>query len=251
MCKALATVNIHAGKKKRYTNKNNPAVELIRQVIAHRDSNRMQAYDYIEYQQYEKLQFSFINPAPKLEKSKTYHKYKFLLDNRDTTNLPGKSLLPVYIEEKQTQSYYRKNPEKTKKIVEGEKKANIINFIDEEGVNRYLNRMYNEVDIYSNNIFLMTNQFLSPIADGAPSFYKFFITDTIEVDHKKMVELSFTPRNGNDMLFEGLIFITLDGRYAVQKARLSINKNINLNWVRGMSVDLSYEKNPGWSLSPE
>ena len=241
----LATVKILAGKKKRYTNKNNPAVELIRQVIAHKDTNRMQNYDYTEYQQYEKLQFSFINVSEKLSEKKLLHQYKFLLDNRDTTNLPGKSLLPVYLEEKLTQSYYRKKPERTKKIIEGEKKVNIVNFmVDEEGVNNYLNRMYSEVDIYSNNIFLMTNQFLSPIADGAPSFYKFFITDTIEVDHKKLVELSFTPRNGNDMLFEGLIFITLDGHYAVQKARLSINKNINLNWVRGMAVDLNYEKNP-------
>src|SRR5258708_1852365 len=40
----LATVNIHAGKKKRYTNKDNPAVELIRQVIAHKEANRMQSY---------------------------------------------------------------------------------------------------------------------------------------------------------------------------------------------------------------
>jgi hypothetical protein len=240
----LATVSIHSGKKKRYTNKNNPAVELIRQVIAHKNANRMENYDYTEYEQYEKLQFSFINVSEKLSEKKGYHKYKFLLDNRDTTNFPGKSLLPVYLEEKLTQSYYRKNPEKTKKIIEGEKKVNIVNFVDEEGVNNYLNRMYSEVDIYSNNIFLMTNMFLSPIADGAPSFYKFFITDTIEVDHKKMVELSFTPRNGNDMLFEGLIFITLDGRYAVQKARLSVNKNINLNWVKSMAVDLNYEKNP-------
>jgi len=238
----LATVNIHAGKKKRYTNKNNPAVELIRQVIAHKDENRMQSYDYTEYKQYEKLQFSFINVSPKISDKKLLHNYKFFFDNRDTTSFPGKSLLPVYQEEKLTQSYYRKNPEKTKKIIEGEKKVNIVNFVDEEGVNNYLNRMYAEVDIYSNNIFLMTNQFLSPIADGAPAFYKFFITDTIEVDHKKMVELSFTPRNGNDMLFEGLIFITLDGRYAVEKARLSINKNINLNWVRSMAVDLDYEK---------
>ncbi|MGZ3762876.1 MAG: DUF5686 family protein [Mucilaginibacter sp.] len=240
----LATVSIHAGKKKRYRNKDNPAVELIRQVIAHKDTNRMQNYDYTEYKQYEKLQFSFINVSEKLSDKKGYHKYKFLLDNRDTTNLPGKSLLPVYLEEKLTQSYYRKNPERTKKIIEGEKKVNIVNFVDEEGVNNYLNRMYNEVDIYSNNIFLMTNQFLSPIADNAPAFYKFFITDTIEVDHKKLIELSFTPRNGNDMLFEGLIFITLDGHYAVQKARLSVNKNINLNWVRSMAVDLNYEKNP-------
>ena len=242
---SLAAVNIKSGKKKRYRNKDNPAVELIRRVIAHKDSNRMQSYDYIEYAQYEKLQFSFINVNPdKLSEKKGYSKYKFLLDNRDTTNFPGKSLLPVYLEEKLTQSYYRKNPEKTKKIIEGEKKVNIVNFVDEEGVNNYLNRMYSEVDIYSNNIFLMTNQFLSPISDAAPTFYKFFITDTIEVDHKKMVELSFTPRNGNDMLFEGLILITLDGRYGVQKARLSINKNINLNWVKSMSVDLSYEKNP-------
>jgi Family of unknown function (DUF5686)/CarboxypepD_reg-like domain len=240
----LATVKILSGKKKRYTNKDNPAVELIRQVIAHKNTNRMENYNYAEYQQYEKLQFSFINVSDKLSEKKSYHQYKFLLDNRDTTNFPGKSLLPVYLEEKLTQSYYRKNPEKTKTIVEGEKKVNIVNFVDDEGVNNYLNRMYAEVDIYSNNIFLMTNQFLSPIADGAPTFYKYFITDTIEVDHKKLVELSFTPRNGNDMLFDGLIFITLDGHYAVQKARLSINKNINLNWVRSMAVDLTYEKNP-------
>ena len=239
---ALATVTIKSGKKKRYRNKDNPAVELIKRVIAHKDSNRMQSYNYTEYKQYEKLQFSLINVNPKLSEKKGYHKYKFLLDNRDTTNLPGKSLLPLYLEEKLTQSYYRKNPEKTKKIVEGEKKVNIVNFVDDDGVNIYLNRMYNEVDIYSNNIFLMTNMFLSPIADNAPSFYKFFITDTIEVDHKKMVELSFTPRNGNDMLFEGLIIVTLDGKYAVQKVRLSINKNINLNWVRSMANDLSYEQ---------
>jgi len=240
----LQAVTIKSGKKTRYRNKGNPAVELIRQVIAHKDSNRMQSYDYTEYQQYEKLQFSFINVSEKFFKKGLTHNYKFLYDSRDTTDLPGKSLLPVYQEEKITQTYYRKDPLKTKKIVLGEKKANVVTFVDEEGVNTYLNRMYNEIDIYQNNIFLMTNQFLSPICDEAPTFYKFFITDTIEVNHQKLIELSFTPRNGNDMLFEGLIFVTLDGKYGVQKASLSINKNVNLNWVKGMQADLDYEQNP-------
>jgi len=242
--KTLAAVTIKSGKKTRYRNKDNPAVELIRQVIAHKDSNRMQSYDYTEYQQYEKLQFAFINVSEKFFKGALTHNYKFLYDSRDTTDFPGKSLLPVYQEEKTTQTYYRKDPQKTKKIVMGEKKANVVTFVDEEGVNSYLNRMYNEVDIYQNNIFLMTNQFLSPICDAAPTFYKFFITDTIEVNNQKLVELSFTPRNGNDMLFEGLIFVTLDGKYSVQKAQLSINKNINLNWVKSMAIDLDYEQNP-------
>ena len=46
------------------------------------------------------------------------------------------------------------------------------------------------------------------------------------------------------MLFEGKIYITLDSNYAVQKAELGINKNINLNFVRSMHVDLDFEQNP-------
>jgi hypothetical protein len=88
-------------------------------------------------------------------------------------------------------------------------------------------------------------QFLSPIANSAPTFYKFFITDTLTLDNgKKLVELSFTPRNTNDILFEGQIFITLDGNYAVQRASLKINKNINVNFVRSMNVDQDFELNP-------
>ncbi len=53
-----------------------------------------------------------------------------------------------------------------------------------------------------------------------PHFYKFFITDTITLENKsKLIELSFTPRNTEDMLFEGKIYITLDSNYAVQKAK--------------------------------
>jgi len=126
----------------------------------------------------------------------------------------------------------------------GNKKVNFGSFIDDDGMNAYLNRMYSDVDIYSNNIFLMTNEFLSPIADEAPTFYKFFITDTItDAENHKLVELSFTPRNTTDMLFEGKLYVTIDTNYAVQHAVLSINKNINLNWVRSMTVDQSFERN--------
>ncbi|EHQ30249.1 DUF5686 and carboxypeptidase-like regulatory domain-containing protein [Mucilaginibacter paludis] len=242
--KTLNEVTVNSAKRQRYRNKDNPAVELIRKVIEHKDRNRIQSYDYAEYQQYEKLQFSFSNLSSTIGEKKIFRSYKFLFDNRDSTLVPGKSLLPVYLDEKLTQNYYRKNPESKKAVVLGAKKVNFGGFIDDDGINTYLNRMYSDVDIYSNNIFLMTNQFLSPIADEAPTFYKFFITDTITDDNNnKLIELSFTPRNTTDMLFEGEIYITLDTNYAVQKAKLSINKNINLNWVRDMYVNLSFDKN--------
>jgi len=54
----LSEVVIKSGKKARYRNKNNPAVELIRQVIAHKDKNRLENYDYAEYRQYELMNFT-------------------------------------------------------------------------------------------------------------------------------------------------------------------------------------------------
>ncbi|MDF2434420.1 MAG: hypothetical protein JWP44_4051 [Mucilaginibacter sp.] len=240
----LNEVEIKSGKKPKYRNKDNPAVELIRKVIENREKNRPESYDYVEYREYDKMQFSLSNVSPTLSDKKFFRKYKFVLDNRDSTTIPGKSLLPVFLDEKLSQYYFRKNPEKEKTVTLGEKNVNFGGSIDSEGLNQYFKHMYYKVDIYSNDIFLMTNNFLSPIANSAPVFYKYFITDTAVVNNVKVVELSFTPRNTTDMLFEGKLYVTLDGNYAVQKADLTISKNINLNFVNGMNVSLEFEQNP-------
>jgi len=83
-------------------------VELIREVIDHKSSNRISAYPYVQYQQYEKMELSLINKPEKLQHNKLLKNYSFVLENQDTTKLEGKSLLPVYLEEKLSQKYFRK-----------------------------------------------------------------------------------------------------------------------------------------------
>ncbi|WP_428331104.1 DUF5686 family protein [Mucilaginibacter sp.] len=247
----LNEVVVKSGKKPKYRNKDNPAVELIRKVIENKEKNRPESYSYVEYKEYDKMQFSLSNVSPTLADKKFFRKYAFVINNRDSTTVPGKSLLPIFLNEKLSQYYYRKNPEKEKTTVLGDKTVNFGGSVDAEGLGAYFKHMYYKVDIYDNTIFLMTNNFLSPIANSAPTFYKFFITDTVMVNNTKLVELSFTPRNTADMLFVGKIYITLDGNYAVQKADLGINKNINLNFVRSMDVNQEFEQNPDgrWHLS--
>jgi len=240
----LEEVSIKAGPKPKYRNKGNPAVELIRKVIEHREQNRPEAYDYVEYREYDKMVFSFTNVSNTLADKKFFKKYKFVLDNRDTTSAPGINLLPIFMQEQIAQYYYRKKPEKEKTRILGQKTTNFGGSIDIEGMSSFFKYMYSKVDIYENDINIMTNNFLSPIANEAPTFYKFFITDTIVENNIKLVELSFTPRNTQDMLFQGKIYITLDSNYAVQKAKLGINKNINLNFVKTMEVDLDFLQNP-------
>jgi hypothetical protein len=112
------------------------------------------------------------------------------------------------------------------------------------GISMYLNRLYQEFNVYDNNISVFTNLFLSPIADMAPTFYMYFIDDTVMVDSQKLIRLSFRPRNPNDLLFRGTMWVTLDGNYAIQKLRLLVSKSINFNFVREMKIDQDFARQP-------
>ena len=231
-------------KKQKYRNKGNPAVELIREVIDNKNKNRMEAYSYATYEKYEKLQVSVNKLSDKVGHNKLLKPYHFLVENGDTTKLEGRVLSPVYLEESLSDVYYRKDPEKTKTITKGQRKVDFGEFIDMQGISMYLNRLYQDFNVYDNNISVFTNLFLSPIADMGPTFYMYFIDDTVMVDSQKLIRLSFRPRNPNDLLFRGTMWITLDGNYAIQKLRLLVSKSINFNFVREMKIDQDFQKMP-------
>ncbi len=238
-------------KKERYRNKNNPAVELIRQVIAHKSQNRMEHYDYVSYQEYEKMQLAISSLPGAIKKNKLFKRYQFVLDNVDTTRFAGKALLPLYLEENLSQKYLRKDPEKKKTYVTASKHVNFDErYVNNENISTYLKHLYQDVDLYENNVYVVTNSFLSPIADMSPTFYKFYITDTVSADGIKLVELSFFPRNKNDLLFQGKLYVTLDGNYGVQKADLGVSKDINLNWVTSLNLTLDYQRSPDGRYHP-
>lgn len=231
---------------KRYRNKGNPAVELIQQVINHKAQNRMESSDYLQYDQYERTGLSLFNISPKLINSQAFSKYSFMLDSSQKINGKAQVLLPVFFSEKLFQNYYRKSPEKTIQVLNAQNEINIIKFIDTVGVGIYLNRLYgNNIDIYSNNIFIITNQFLSPIADHAPDFYQFFITDTVQSGNQKLVDIRFIPRNKGDLLFEGTLRVTLDDRYAVVSCEMNIDKQININFLRSLAIRVDFQQYPG------
>jgi hypothetical protein len=230
-------------KRERYRNKDNPAVELIRLVIDNKSKNRMDHYDYANYNQYEKLEFALSNLSDKVRNNRFTKKYQFIFENQDTTKMEGRSLLPVYLEEKLADVYFRRDPEKKKTIIKADKKVSFENYIDNRGLSAYLNHIYQDVDIYDNNMMLFTNQFLSPIANAGPTFYKYYISDTIVApDSTKLIVLEFYPRNKQDRVLQGKLYITLDGNYAIQKADMTANKEINLNFIRDFHLYMDFEK---------
>jgi len=194
-------------KRLRYRNKNNPAVDLIKKVIKNKKLNRKEHLDFYEYVKYEKMEFDINNITEKFKNKKVFKKFQFVFNYVDTADLNGKPYLPVYIQEKSSKIYYRKTPKDQKEFILGTKMIGFHDYIDNEGVNYMIDNMYQEIDLYNDDITLLTNQFISPLSSMSPNIYKFHIIDTIDVNGYDCINLAFQPRNKQDFAFKGNLYI--------------------------------------------
>jgi len=238
---ALEDVVVNA-KMGKYRNKNNPAVEFIRQVIAHKSRNGPFAIPYSSYLEYEKTQMFTDGPWVRITQNFLLKKFQFFFENTDTTVVPGKRLNSVYLQEILSDNFFRKNPEKNKKLIAAQKTVDYGEYIDMKGIQGALHYLFDDINIYDNNITAFTKQFVSPISDFAPAFYMYFIRDTLIENGLRIVTLNFAPRNPEDLLFRGTLSVTLDGNYAVTEVRLGVSKHVNMNYVRNFELNQQFEK---------
>jgi len=240
-------------KAEKYRNKNNPIVELIQKVIDHRDLNRIENLATYSDEQYEKVFFGLSNMRDKFKQRGMMKSIQFLLENVDTSKLAGTPVVPIFLQENVLDFYSQADPKKWKKYVKATKSVRFPGYVDQDGMDKSLQYLYEEVDIYDNFITLLTDQFLSPIANNAPLFYRYYPKDTIEENGKKIVRLEFFPRNKTDMLLQGDLYIALDSTYPVTRVNFTINPDINLNWVKDLTIEQDFQFLPGgkWILSSE
>jgi len=227
--------------KGRYRNRDNPAVNLIRKVIEHKAANRLTRFDYASFQVYEKIMMA-VSDVPRFVANNALTRgYRFAFENVDTTLVPGRRLLPIYLEENLSHRYQRLHPKAEKTIVTANKKTELDKrYINNQNLETYFKFIHGDVDIYDNNILILNKPFLSPTADASPLFYKFFITDTVSTAEGTFVELTFVPRNKEDRLFAGKLQVTTDGNYAIRRADIWIDRQANLNWVTDVTISLRF-----------
>lgn len=224
------------GKRERYRNKDNPAVTLIRKVIEHKDKNRPEALQFYSYNKYEKLEFDLSNISEKFRNKRSLKKFDFVFNHLDTSKVTGKVSLPMYLKETISDVYFRKNPESKKEITTAERMTGLGGYVDNNGIKLYLEALYQDVNVYDNNILLLASQFLGPAAPVSPQFYRYVIIDTTQFRGTKCVNLGFSPRNSNDQLFQGTMLVALDSSYAIRKVEMGFSKDINVNFVTDLKI---------------
>jgi hypothetical protein len=231
----LETVTV-SSKKNRYRKKNNPAVGLIKKVMENRDRNRLKGQNYYEYDKYEKVELDINNITDKFRERKVFENFQFMFDYVDTSEINGKPYLPVYMQETNSRVYYRKKPEKNREYREALKQSDIESFWDGKGIAAQMDVLYQEVDIYANQIFLIDVPFIGPLSPIAADFYRYYIIDTVEVNGKECIDLAFLPRNKQNFGFVGNIFVTNDTNYTIIKVDLGISDRINMNWITDLKI---------------
>jgi hypothetical protein len=240
-------------KPKKYSNKNNPAVELIKLVVEHRDSNRLEKLTFYSEKQYEKILMGLSKVPDKLMRNKLLGDMKVVFDNKDTTKLADAAVIPVMLQEYMIDLYSKNPPGIQRKYVTAHQSVEFPERLDPTGLNKGLQYLNQDINLYDNYVVLLTDHFLSPIANSAPLFYRYYPRDTTEEYGRKVVRLEFYPRNKTDMLLQGELYIALDGSYAVTRAVFGVNPNINLNWVRHLVLEQDFDRLPSgkWYLTNE
>ena len=241
-------------KRGKYTRKDNPAVELMRRVIAAKKKTDLSNHDYYQYDKYQKITLALNDLKKEQLEGKFFSKRQYLLDQVETSPYNGKLTLPVSVDETVSQHIYRKDPKTEKDIIKGQQSNGIGQVIQTgEILNTALKDAFTDVDIYDDYVRLLQYPFPSPIGRTGISFYHYYIEDTVYVERDLCYHLQFIPANSQDFGFRGELYVLADSSLHVKKCNLYMPHNTDVNYVKNMKIEQEYTRldNGEWVLSKD
>lgn len=236
------------GKKQKYDRKNNPAVELMKKVIANKKQTDLHSHDYFSYEKYTKMVFAFNEVTEQSFESGIMKPFSFMKDGLEVCNATGKLTLPISIDETSSTQVWRKKTNTEKTIITGQRTKGLKDILKSTGemFNVILKDCFTDVDIYEDEIRLLQYPFLSPISSkNAIGFYRYFLGDTINIGIDRCVDVTFTPNNSQDFGFSGHLYVVVsDSSYRVKHLKMGIPYRSDVNFVKDMQIIQTYAQLP-------
>jgi len=240
---SLETVTVVADRKEK-----DPAVEIMKKVVRHKKANNREKLIAYDYDLYNKIEFDMNNIDESFTNRKVMKPFDFVFENIDSTS-EDKPFLPIFLTESYSHYYYKKNPKKSREVIEATKVAGVKN----ESVSQFLGDMYQSTNVYENYIGAFQKSFISPLSDFGMVSYKYYLTDSAVIDNKyKCYQITFLPRRKGELTFEGNMWIH-DTTFAVKQIEATVGEDANINWVNGFKVYHEYDQveDEVWMLTKE
>lgn len=233
-------------KKQRYRRKDNPAVELMRKVIAAKEQNGLKQNDYYRYRKYQRITFAFNNITQEFIDSGFLRRFPLMAKQVEFCPQTQTRILPVTYTETASEHIYRKEPEAERDFIHGTHSEGLNELFTMSDISSVmLQRFFTDVNIYDNSISLLERYFTSPLSStNAISFYQYFIMDTLMVDRDRCIELSYVPQNPQDFGFSGRLWIIDDGSFRVKRCLITLPVRSAVNFISNLVIEQDFDTLP-------
>ena len=211
-----------------------PSQRLHKRIVKNKPINNKEKLAAYQFEVCNKLQLDLNNIGDKFEERKVIQKLSALDDYIDNDST-GK-VLPLILSESISDFYYRTNPKKRKEVV----KASRVAGVDNLELSQFTGDMYQDINVYDNNISMFGRSFVSPISSAAFSFYKFYLEDSSFIDSQWCYKLRFAPKRKGDLVFVGEMWLH-DTTYAVKRWSATVPENANINFINAFLLEQQFD----------
>lgn len=226
------------GFKKFKSKKENPAYAILRELWKRRRTNGVKKFENYKFDEYEKIEFDLNNLDSAFMKKKIFRKLEFIFNSVDTSNVTGKSYLPMYLNENIYRVIGRNKPNvKQRRDLLASKTSG---FQDNQIVTETAKNLYKDSDIYENRLNYFDMAFVSPVATDGFAFYEYQLLDTLEVEGRKCYKIKYFPKRKSDFTFKGKMCIDTEA-YSLKSIDYQSTKGINVNFVRDIYTELDFQ----------
>src|SRR5436190_15962658 len=230
----LSEVKIYTGKRSK---KDNPAITILRKIWARKHKNGLRQFAQYQMDKYEKLEFDLNSIDSAFMKSKVFRGMEFIFDHIDTSEVTGKSYLPIFINEAISNVYGDNKLGKTKEVLQANKNSG---FENNQQLIAFVKDLYNEYDVYDNYLKFYDKAFVSPLSKTGIDVYNYVLTDSSFVDKKWCYNIVFYPRRKNELTFKGDFWVN-DSTWAIKKINMEVSKSANINWVKEIYIEQEFD----------
>lgn len=225
-------------KKNKYYVKDNPAVELVSRIRDSQKTGDPRLQHNYSYDQYDKVTLGLLDISE--EDLDNHPELKTYLD---TTDYGRRRMLKVLLNEKASTILYSGMGKDRKDVVHGKTSYGVGEMFDVGDIGVVLDDILREVNVYDNDITLVSYRFPSPLSSTGNLHYRYFIADTLDVAGTRCVQLTFLPRNPSAFSFSGNLYVELgDTTGFIRKVSMKVPRTVNLNFIDNLNMEQLYEK---------
>ena len=221
---------------KRLKKKENPAYKIMEQIWKNKKRNGLKLVKTYEFEKYNTIELGLDNMDSTFLRKSLKKDFDELSVQMKTNSDSGAFYVPIQLVERNEKIYGNNLLAKERIDIEGERQVGL----EQEGkIFERISQTFQEIDVYQNNIEILSKNFISPISTEGFATYDYVLSDSTVVDNKKYYNIYFFPRQNGDYAFKGN-FTVADKSFALSSIEMTTLKDMNLNFVRNLELSKSY-----------